>query len=538
VKLPELIDNISNLPLKVQDQLLAYLVSAEITMLSESERFPLWTKLVNIVTKHRKYADAKWAMKTEDIDRIAAVAAQLAPLTLFYRHQRLFTERSFDLFEDTGDFAAQNKKLEEAREKAIYEIIKSDGISAVLEFVNYVESPWHVGIACGIVSTNEIDSIVLPNLIDNKDKSLIQFSGGFIVGKFRIQGWQWVDKIETKTWSPIQTGLFLTYLPFTSETWDRVSTFLGDNASMYWSKANANPYETKSHLEFAIEQLINHNRPIAAIRCLDGIRNQNQPLNIDLVVKSLDAVISTKERLTTTDQYAIVELIKVLQSDPNINPQDLIKIEWSYTPLLDYHNNASPKFLEQKLADEPRFFCEIIRKIYLSKREEPEKKDTTEQEKNIASNAYRLLAEWKIPPGFKKDGSYNGDALFTWLDAVKKECSETGHLEVAMMRTGYVLIHSPSDPDGLWIHLSTAEVLNAKDADKMREGFITALSNSRGVYFFSAGEEEKKLEKEYRIKADAVESRGYYRLADTLKILAASYRHDAERAAKGNPVDE
>ena len=125
--LTDLIENFSNLPKTVQDPLLKYLVSDSIMTLSEFEKLPIWTELVHFINKHRKYANSEWAMKREDIDRIATVADFLAPNEPFYRHQRLFNERSFDLFEDKGDFAQQNKKLEKARLSAITEILKNRG---------------------------------------------------------------------------------------------------------------------------------------------------------------------------------------------------------------------------------------------------------------------------------------------------------------------------------------------------------------------------------------------------------------------------
>ena len=200
-----------------------------------------------------------------------------------------------------------------------------------------------------MISPDDVDSFVLPNLIDDNEKSVTQFTNGFIVGKFHIHGGKWVDKLEIKSWSPIQIGKFLIFLPFNSETWDRATFLLKENVSLYWNNANANPYEEKSYLNFAIEQLIKHHRPLAAIRCLDAIRNQNQPLEINLIVNSLNEVIGSKEKLTITDQYAIVELIKFLQNNPSTKPEDLFTIEWRYLPLLDIHFNASPTLLEQKL---------------------------------------------------------------------------------------------------------------------------------------------------------------------------------------------
>jgi hypothetical protein len=125
-----------------------------------------------------------------------------------------------------------------------------------------------------------------------------------------------------------------------------------------------------------------------------------------------------------------------------------------------------------------------------------------------------------------------------WIDAVKKECTETGHLEVAMTMAGHVLIYVPADPNGLWIHHSAAEVLNAKDAQDMRDGFRTALFNLRGAYWVDpTGKPERELAAKYQTQAEAVENVGYVRLAATLRVLERSYEREAEQATAREGFD-
>ena len=121
----------------------------------------------------------------------------------------------------------------------------------------------------------------------------------------------------------------------------------------------------------------------------------------------------------------------------------------------------------------------------------------------------------------------------------KKECSETGHLEIAMTRVGHVLIHVPADPDGLWIHRAAAAALNAKDAEDMRNGFRTELFNSRGVHWVDpTGRPERELASRYRAQAEAVDDAGFHRLAATLRELAAGYEREAERVSSRHAVDD
>jgi len=528
-KLADLIDCLDDMPPPAHEKLLSHLSSDVVTSLPERDRLRLWTELVDLVTKHRKFADTQWAMKPEQVDRIAAVAERLRPNAAIFRHQRLFSERDFELYEEKGDWEKQRDELETRRRDAIKEIFAEGGTDAVVRFAETVESPWRAGIAFGAIAKNDSDRAILPRLLSAESKPLSQFAGGFVWGRYRAAGWEWVDEIDTSAWNADQIGKFLAYLPFVSQTWECSSKLLGDDESHYWNRANANAYEEEERIEFAVDQLVKYGRPHAAIRCFHAMRYKNQPINPEQATRALLAAINSSEGTHAIDVHEIVEVIKALQDDPNMRPDDLFKVEWAYLPLLDRLHGNYPKYLQQRLADSPEFFCEVIRLVFRSKKVERSTNKPTEEEKNIATNAYRLLSEWRTPPGSKKDTVFDGDAFVAWLKAVNKECSETGHLEVAMSMLGHALIHTPPDPDGLWIHRSVAAALNAKDADDMRDGFRTELYNSRGVHWVDpTGKPEKELADKYRAQAEAVENAGYHRLASTLRELVASYEREAE----------
>jgi hypothetical protein len=537
-KVAELIDHLENLPQPAHEQLLDYLGSDAVVAIPETDRLRLWSKLVDLVTKHRKFTDAEWAMNPAQVDKIAALTDRLAPDSPFFRHQRLFSEREFDLYEEESDYEKQAKDLEKRRQVAVEEVAASGGTEAVLAFASAVESPWRVGIAFGAVASLDADAMVLSALLEPENKSLAQFVGGFVRGRFHGRGWEWVECIETSHWTPEQIGLFFSFLPFTLDTWQRVKSLLGEDQSAYWSKTTANPYEANTGLELAIDQLIEQGRPYAAIRCLQRTLHDKQPFDNRRAIRALIEALKSSESPHSMDIYGIIEIIKKLQEDQDTNPDDLFRVEWAYLPLLVEHRDASPKLLSRRLAEDPRFFCEVIRLVFRSKKEEYPVEQVTEERKNIATNAYRLLREWRIPPGLGEDGTYDGNALTGWLDAVKAECTETGHLEIAMTKVGHVLIHVPADPDGLWIHHSAAEVLNAKDAQDMRDGFRNELYNSRGGHWVDpTGKPEKELAARYRTQAEDAENGGYHRLATTLRELVVSYEREAERVSSRDPFD-
>jgi len=533
-KLAGLIDRLDGLPPAARDQVLAHLGSSAVTSMVEADRLRLWTELMDFVTKHRKFAEAGWAMPPEVVNAIATVAERLVPASPIHRHQRLFSERDFELYEAADNLEEQHKTLEERRQKAVDEVFSTGGVEAVLEFAKAVESPWRVGMAFGLDSTNDADVVILPALLECETKSLAQFAGGFVWARFRVREWQWIDSIDTSTWAPAQRGLLLAYLPFAAGTWERAARLLGDDQSAYWSKTRANPYEAANDLEFAIDRLVEYGRPCAAVECLKRLLHEKGPLVSEQTVRVLQALLHSPEDTRAMDGYAIGKLFKALQESPDTNADDLFRLEWAFLPALNRLHDAAPKLLERRLADDPTFFCEIIRHVFRSKNVERAAEEAPREQVNVIENAYRLLSGWKTPPGSTKVGTYDGEALRNWLKQVKAACAESGHLEVALSRVGHVLVYAPADPDGLWLHRSAARELNAKDANDMRDGFGTELFNSRGAFWASGGCEERELAAGYRSKADEVETQGYHRLADSLRRLANSYEREAEREKSYN----
>jgi hypothetical protein len=537
-KLNELINHLDNLPQSFFETILEFLVSKEITSKSESERLLLWNTLVKFALLHKRYYDSKWALSSELVEKIDQVSEKIAPQNPLNLYYLLFGGNDFELYDENKDSEEQQRELETRKRRAVEDIITNMGFEKILEFAKVVQSPLDVGSSLGFVADNDVDDMVLPNFLDTESICLNQFATGFVRGRFSSRRWQWVDTINTSKWTPSQIGQFLSYLPFVHETWERSKQLLGEDESYYWAKTTANPYDTNS-LELAIDMLIEYDRPYSAIKCLYRMQLHKKLIDNVRAVRALYAVLGSSEKIQVNSEREIVEIIKALQENESTNSDDLFKIEWAYLPfLINNHWNASPKLLERWLASKPEFFCEVIRLVFRSKNEKQTTEEPTEHEKRVATNAYRLLSKWRTPPGYLQDGSYNGNALSTWLEAVKNECTKTGHFEIAMSTLGQVLIHTPADPNGLWIHRSAAKELNEKDVEAMREGFSTGLYNSRGVHDFSKGKEEQELANKYKSQAEAVENEGFFRLATILRDLATFYEHEAKRESYADPFED
>ena len=529
-RLSALIDHFHNLPQPTFDQLIEVLRSPSVSALPEEQRRALWDHLTSLTNKHRRFPDAKWALPEDLISSLEQVAAQLAPSSLLDLHQHLFTDRDIDLYERNGDWEEQQRKLDALRETAILEIYRQNGVEGVIRFAESVTSPSKVGHALGVVADDLVEESLLPHFLDTPDNKRKALVSGFIWRRYHVKDWEWCDNIDKSDWTPTHIGQFLACLPFAKEAWERTSIWLPEHEGEYWTRTGANPYQAIGDLAIAIDKLIEHGRPHAAIDCLDHMRDVDQAIDVDQCVRALNAAISSSEPTYTMDGYRIVELIKFLQADPSVNQDDLFRVEWAYLPLLDSNREAAPLLLESRLANDPDFFCEVIRLTYRSKNEDQPSKEPTEKSKSIASNAWQLLHEWKTPPGTQKNGTFSEEHFTEWLKCVKLLCAESGHLEVALITIGEVLIHAPADPDGLWIHRAVAAALNDRADDELRNGFRTGTYNSRGDHWVDpTGKPERELAEEFRSKAEEIENAGFQRLAVALRDLADDSDRQAER---------
>jgi len=286
-----------------------------------------------------------------------------------------------------------------------------------------------------------------------------------------------------------------------------------------------------------VEKLLQFGRPRAALGCLDRLVFEKAAIPPKVVVRTLMASVDTTEELTGFDMHSVVELVQWLQENPSTDPDDLFRAEWAYLPLLDGYSGGRPKTLEMRLASDSSFFCEVIAAAFKSEMQSAEAPQPNEQQKNIARMAYGLLNEWQTVPGARADGTFDGQTLAKWLSEVVPAVKKSGHFRVAMSHIGQVLAHAPADPSGLWIHVSAAEALNAKESDAMRSGFMCKQVNMRGVHGYSAGEEERQIAAGFHQKAEQLEERGYHRIATTMRDLAKGYERDANREAQRNPLE-
>lgn len=533
-----LVNRIAEFPFESRKKLFVRLV-AQKNQLTDEQREEFWSSLVETSSRHKRFHKADWAMPTEHVAEIDQVAEVLKPDSPIFQSKRLFSRNS-DLYDEIEDIEAQEKKIADRRTQATEEIYAAGGVSDLLNLTREVDSPYDLGWAIGRSKKIPVDSEWLPKLLSDEKTPTTDMLRGFVWGRFFHGGeWKWVETLKLKKWTPMRRAQFLAMLPFGEATWSLALSLLPKKGKLFWERTDANPYRAKTNLTTAVGYLLDNERPVDALRALHFQLHQKEAINEQLALRALRDLLNRQEQLVRShDTHEVLDVIRALQESSTVDPAALASIEWSYLPLLDDIRGSAPKLLSKKLATEPKFFCYVIQQIYRSKQEAKKSGEASAEKKRVAEVGYRLLRNWKRPPGKNDDGTFDPAALKSWLTEVREICGKSGHLEVAEIHLGHVLKYAPADPSGLWIHKGAAEVLNQPQAEEMRSGYHSEWFNERGAHFDSRGAEELKLTECFKKLASEIETEGFMLLAATLRALAKGYERDAARDAAGDWMNE
>lgn len=532
-KLTQLAKEFDHLPAPAFERLNALLASETVLNLPEAEKANVWKNLTEFTQKHRRFSNATWVLPNDILEKIEAVTSHLAPTDLLLKYERFFGGNDWDLYDEEAptekNWKVQRERLGEKRAKAIAEIYLAQGIESIWRFLNQVKSPNNVGIALADFNHGELTSYVIPKHINDENNQLKQFARGFAVEAFHKYGWDWAKAFDFITWGVEQKVELLTCLPFDTKTIAFVKEILGADENLYWKVTFINPYHTDIDLLLVVDKLLEVKRIHSAIDVLHHRFREGKGLDIERSVKALLSINDSTDNTNQMSTYDTQELIKALQTDPNTPEDDLFKIEWFYVPLLDELHGNQPVILQKKLATEPPFFAELMQLMYKPNDAGDDYPKPDEEKKNLATNAWRLFQNWKLPPGLK-DGVFNAEDFKTWVEAVKSQALIDKRYEISMQEIGKVFYYYPVSENGLWLPKEVAEVIDGKDAEDIRIGYALEIYNSRGVHTVDPeGKPEKALSEMWKKRAEVAENEGYHRFGAKLREVSESYMREAQR---------
>lgn len=520
----KLIDVMDNVPEELFELISGKLLSREVLVLTDEKKYIIWNKIEETIAKHKRYRNAKWALPVNKISDLENLSIKIKPSKEKICFKRFFDVNYWDLYEEKENYDEQNHKLLLKQVDCLMKILKG-GINNVISFGKSVKNAYKVGLALAEIELCVKDEKEIIELLNGVDYTLAQ---GYVKEKFLKGGFIWLNSINIDSLTLDGKIRLLIQLPSNKKVWDKVKIILKDDELEFWKHIDMRSVEDGNEYNYPIEKLLESNRPIKAMELINMALYEKKSFNRLLSEKTLKSILNCQENVNNIDIYGIKMIIKDLQ-DKNYNKDELFRIEWAYLPLLSYDEEYRPITIEKRLSEDPDVYMDVICLAYKAHSDESNKQNDNEK---LAANAYRLLSIWRTVPGSNSLGLIDKEKIDKWLARVKKIAKEKDRFEVALHCFGKVLIYSPVDVDGFWIDRSVATILNEKDANEIRKGYLINAFNSVGVVNLDKeGTAWIELGEKWKERADETQIK-YHRFASELRNLANEFFSQADYQKK------
>lgn len=527
----DLVDLYDVVPEELGNEIVDALGRVDPQVLSSDGREAVAAKLRQSIDRHRAYSDAAWSLSPDRIARLEPEAQRFAPDDPVARDRWLF-----EAHPDTASIAGKDYKrydsaLTERRGISVTEMIESGGWESIEQLVESVEEPWTVGWTLGQLSSVDEESVL--GWADGPARSRRNALRGFIGAKTRRVGWVWADETIRKrgrAWSIEQTAEAVIAASDRAEGWTLAAELGPEVERAFWT--NYAGYPRDEDVWEAAAKLLEFGRPIEALERIGWEADKAaERFNADLAYTALiagtKAPADSPQHAVSSLQHNLSSILDALDA-AGLDPDKVAQLEWYYFPLLE-HSDQPAKRLGGLMARDPRFFVEVVSAVWLGESETAAPADARIQ--GVASQAYRLLRVWKVPPGTTDQETLDPAALRAWILAARRLLSEADRAQVGDAQIGHVLWWAPAGSDGLRPHDAVRDLIEELANENLESGFHTEAFNSRGVGFRSleGGAEEREIAARYRATEARLVAR-WPRTAAIYSSLAASYEAMAVRA--------
>lgn len=524
----ELIAALPNLPVDQYDAAVRRLWNLDLVRLQAENRSRIWNALRKLVSRHRSFANAKWALPKEQIDRLAGLLTRFEPDEPVARYGWLFEPRP-DLPEGNPRGCEWQAAVAQTRLDAVQALYEQGGLPTLLTLARVVELPEEVGATlgrCQLVVSEE-DEILRTHLAADHEAEA-RFARGFAAGRISSKGREWAEaklKELGESSTPKQRAELLACMPMDSRTWSIAEALGQETEGAYWGLIQ--PYGIDDvDAESAVRKFVQYGRPDAAVELLVKYPETQSSLVID-TLESLLQVSPDPGRMDYSFWEEVCELLDGLVDSAEVNKSRLARLEWAFLPELCLHR--TPKVLHKELQRSPGFFVEVVRSVFRAEGEEP--RDVSDEDLARVRRGHELLRSWRSLPGSSGDGTIDTGELRAWVQQARRLLYETGRGRVGDEMIGHMLSGSPPGPDGIWPHPAVREIIEGVSSEHLEDGIVFGVLNSRGVVVkgpYEGGEQERSIAERYRSYAVALASR-WPRTAAMLRHLVDDYEHDAKQ---------
>jgi hypothetical protein len=530
----DVVDALASLPADDYRAVVQRLAELDLDGLSQSDRGLIWNSLRDLVSRHRSFATAQWALPRPAIESLAGLLPRFEPEEIAGRYGWLFgfTVRLLD--GGQTDHGAYEGRIAEERREAVRRIGAQHDLQGLLELSMKVREPFTLGVTVGEteVLQGAREDEVLSAHLGSVEQAHAAFAEGFVTGRLTSLGRAWAEaklRGAAREWGPRRRAALAACLPPDGDTWALVEQFDRETQAEYWQRVY--PYRiSRNGVDVAVRRFVEHGRPFSGIELLWFHREGSPPVPAELIADVLEAAlrVSWKDmRVDGSLALHVSELLDQLEASGQVEDARLAALEWNFLPLVGRHERP-PRVLHRALAEDPEFFARVVSYVFRAEGEEPA--ESSEEDQARARLGYELLESWVSIPG-AVGSEVDSEALRRWVQRARSAHAAGRRVVIGDERIGQMLANAPPDADGAWPHRAVRDVIEEVASPAVERGLQIGLFNKRGVTsrsFDAGGRQERQLAEQYTGFAVALADR-WPRTAQALREIADGYREEAHR---------
>jgi len=541
------------------------------------DRVALWELLREQACLHAQYPDAFWSVDGDDLGTLQRLVSKHAPGSPRDQFRWLFASNPKLGESPRLTWEEEQKRLDDAKHKAVTAVLAADGLDGVLRWADLVEKPEFLGCSLASCELSEaavwqvINDTLLASSTGHELNRQELCAANFVYCLERLRGEEWglqaLERVRASR-EPMKSARFALSLAPRLGLW-RALDHEPELAGRYWMKASLWRASLED-AEFAVPRLIAVGRRTAAIHLLGLLtherkRSSESPDESRLLSLAMLAMAELPELTQECEVESlrmpvpiVLDLIEELSGDSEEANRLVVLWEWNLLHLLR-SSHRGLRVLCRELSRSPEFFVEVLSLLYRSKPSSAE--DVMDKENESAETeararlerAWYLLQAWRLVPGLALSpknvnpllhssdfegsptepavkGQIDEAILAAWIKRARELALNAGRIDACDREIGRLFAYAPADPDGAWPARAVRTVIEELQSPELDEAMTLEIENRRGVHSRgNTGDAERVLRDKYRAMAARIDAESPRTAAIVNRVAK---RYDAEATAE------
>ncbi|MXW06764.1 MAG: hypothetical protein F4Z87_01300 [Gammaproteobacteria bacterium] len=455
---------------------------------SDEERVQLREEVRISLRRKRSRTQDKNAEK-EVVSFAKAVFDLLEPQDVVWRHAWLFREHWVDEsrdeleMNDDVNYEQRTNHIHNLRMSAIREVTSASGYSGVLELAFSGNAPFVVGWSLADTLTDDESRLnFLNDVLESGDILNSEQHQSILEGFLRALDTPTTIKLIDQLWSQHNEDIGIRLLCLAKcdgLVWQAVEERGESVSRKYWTRVRPtwnNPPAFEQN--YAVSRLLDLKRVEVAFNSALIEIKQIESRLIYRILSELPFHNSQDSTAVNIGVHQIRRAFRVLNDRNSLNQSEMATLEFLYVEMFPF-DDPNIQNLEREIEYSPQLFAELISMAF-KKEDSKENRSLTENEREFAKKARRVLEVLSRIPGVQGDGSIDEIKLMAWIEQVRVLCASNGQSRLGDEYIGQLLSNAPIGEDEVWPNASIRSVLEKVLNQNVENGFHVGKQNSIG----------------------------------------------------------